>query len=139
MNLKERMKVSKQNKRECEEVKTLLKEKENELQVQIQLNNTLQTELETERIKNQENKINEKLEAENQELWDIINSMKKEQEAYKNSIFLTLQTFGSNPLINETDQSNIHNKEEEKYEENKYEEEKLALNILQTKNDNEDY
>ena len=133
------MKVSKQNKRECEEVKTLLKEKENELQVQIQLNNTLQTELETERIKNQENKINKKLEAENQELWDIINSMKKEQEAYKNSIFLTLQTFGSNPLINEYDQSNIHNKEEEKYEENKYEEEKLALNILQTKNDNEDY
>lgn len=104
----------KAKKQECEELKKQLEERDNELQVQIQLNNTLKLELQNERSKNQNNSVNKQLEAENKELWDIINQIRKEQESYKNSIFLTLRTFSSNLPKSEPDQSIVLNREEGK-------------------------
>lgn len=82
----------KAKKQECEELRKQLEEKENELLVQTQLNNILKIELQNERLNTQNNSANRKLEAENKELWEIINQMKKEQESFRNSIFLALKT-----------------------------------------------
>lgn len=57
----------KNKKLECESLQKQLEQRNNELQVQIQLNNTLKIELENERMKKHEGNINAKLQAENQE------------------------------------------------------------------------
>jgi len=86
----------KAKKNECEELKNQLEEKENELTIQYQINDNLKQELEKERAKRFTNQANTKLEAENKELWEVVNQLKKEQESYKNSIFLTFKSLASN-------------------------------------------
>jgi hypothetical protein len=88
----------KNKKQECEELKRQLEEKVNELSIQTQIIERLKRELEKEKASRRSSNTNSKLEAENKELWEVINQMKKEQESYKNSIFLTFKTLsaGSN-------------------------------------------
>jgi hypothetical protein len=126
--------------KECDDLKKALEEKENELQVQTQLNNTLKLELQTERSKRQNgDEMTKHLEQENKKLWDTVSGLKKEQESYKNSIFLTLKTLTSNlgneetsehgsSLVRYVFQNDILGLQKEKNQSKSIEETKLDMN-----------